>query len=222
MDHDRPDKPLVEREPLAGLHIYEPVPTRKLFPLWEWTLRFGWIGALAVAGVAGYRFWKPEASDPVVQVQHFVPASQWMSDPGFTLAPAISHDGKLAAYASDRQGNGGLAIWTRRFDSGKSVRLTSGDFNETDPDFSPDDRLIAYRSERDGGGIYVQPTAGGSPPKLMAKNGRKPRFSPDGKWIAFFTRSGMEDESASLGLGQVFIVPAVGGTPKRIQPYFPY
>src|SRR6266851_4662740 len=142
------DKPQEKQEPLAGLHIYEPLPTHKLFPLWEWISKFGWIGALTVAGVVGYRFWKPEASQDVVPVQHFSPASQWTSDPGFTFAPAISHDGKLVAYSSDRQGNGGLAIWTRPFDSGEPVRLTSGDFNETDPDFSTDDRLIAYRSER--------------------------------------------------------------------------
>src|ERR1700694_4686847 len=106
----------------------------------------------------------------------------------------------------------------RPFDSGKPVRLTSGEFNETDPDFSPEDRLIAYRSERDGGGVYVQSAASGGSPKLIAKSRGKPRFSPDGKWIAYFTLSGSEDVSATMGLGQIFIVPAEGGAPRRIQP----
>jgi Tol biopolymer transport system component len=219
---ESPEKPPEKREALAALHTYEPVPTNKLFPLWEWILKFGWIGAVIVAGAVGYRFWKPEAVQPVVPVLHFAPASQWSTDSGFNLAPALSHDGKFVAYASDREGSGSLAIWMRPFDSGKPVRLTSGEFNEIDPDFSPDDRLIAYRSERDGGGVYVQPAAQGSAAKLAAKGGWKPRFSPDGKWIAFFTLTGSEDVSATVGLGQIFIVPAEGGTPRRIQPAFTY
>jgi hypothetical protein len=38
--------------------------------------------------------------------------------------PAISHSGKLVAYASDREGSGGLAIWTQPFNSEKATRLT--------------------------------------------------------------------------------------------------
>ena len=219
---ESPDKPPEKREALAALHVYEQVPSNKLFPMWEWILKFGWIGAVAVAGAVGYRFWKPEAVKPVVPALHFAPVSQWTWDSGFNLSPAISHDGKLVAYASNREGSGSLAIWIRPFDSGKPVRLTSGEFNESDPDFSPDDRWIAYRSERDGGGVYVQPAASGGSPKLVAKSGWKPRFSPDGKWIAYFTLTGSEDVNATLGVGQVFIVPAEGGTPQRIQPSFPY
>jgi eukaryotic-like serine/threonine-protein kinase len=215
------DKPPEKREALAGLHNYQPVPTNKLFPLWEWILKFGWIGAVAVAGAVGYRFWKPEVK-PLVPVLHFAPASQWTSDTGFSLAPAISPDGKLVAYASDREGTGNLAIWLRPFDSGKAVRLAGSNFNETDPDFSPDGQQITFRSERDGGGIYVQATVQGSSPKLISKSGWKPRFSPDGKWIAFFTLSGSEDVSATMGAGQVFIVPSEGGEPRRIQPSFPF
>src|ERR1700694_4769080 len=108
---ESPDKPPEKREALAGLNTYAPVPTNKLFPMWEWILKFGWIGAVAVAGAVGYRFWKPEAVKPVVPVLHFAPVSQWTSDSGFNLAPAISHDGKLVAYASDREGSGSLARW---------------------------------------------------------------------------------------------------------------
>src|SRR5579859_5358404 len=124
------DKPPEKREALAGLHTYDPVPSNKLFPMWESILRFGWIGAVAVAVAVGYRFWKPEVVKPVVPVLHFAPASQWSSESGFNLGPAISRDGKLVAYASDRLGNGTLAIWMRPFDSDKPVRLTDGEFNE--------------------------------------------------------------------------------------------
>ncbi len=222
MTDDSPDKPPEKREALAALHTYEPIPSNKLFPMWEWFLKFGWIGALAVAAVVGYRFWKPEGAKPVVPVLHFAPVSEFPSGPGFNLSPAISRDGKLVAYASDREGNGSLAIWMRPFNSGKTQRLTSGEFNDNDPDFSPDARMIAYRSERDGGGIYVQSTALGSTPKLLAKNGWKPKFSPDGKWIAFFRLNASDDVNVSMGSGQIFIVSPEGGEPRRIQPSFPY
>src|SRR6266700_3669162 len=109
------DQPLEKIEPLGAPCTYQPLPTNKILPAWEWTLKFGWIGALAVAGVAGYRFWKPDTAK--------------------SLAPAISHDGKLAAYTSDREGSGNLAIWTRPVGSGNPIRLTSGDFSDGDPDF---------------------------------------------------------------------------------------
>jgi hypothetical protein len=50
---ESPDKPPEKREALAGLNTYEPVPTNKLFPMWESILKFGWIGAVAVAGAVG-------------------------------------------------------------------------------------------------------------------------------------------------------------------------
>ena len=181
------------------LGLDDPTAARELTHLLEGAgYSVGWVGALAVAGFVGYRFGQPEPTD-VVPAQHFAHASKWTSDTGLNLAPAISHNGKRVAYASDREGNGGLAIWTRPIDSGKAVRLTRGEFNETDPDFSPDDRLIAYRTEQNGGGIYVQPVDGGGPPKLIAMHGRKPRFSPDGKWIAYFTQSGSDDPRRRLG-----------------------
>jgi Tol biopolymer transport system component len=218
---DSPDKPPEKREGLAALHTYEPIPANKLFPMWEWFLKFGWIGALAVAGVVGYRFWKPEPVKPAVPVLHFAPVSELTSNKAFNISPAISRDGKLVAYASDRDGNGSLAIWLRPIGSDKPQRITSGEFNDNDPDFSPDSRLITYRSERDGGGIYVQSTGAGSSPKLAAKNGWKPKFSPDGKWIAFFRLSASDDVNV-IGSGQVFIVSPEGGEPRQIQPSFAY
>ena len=50
------DQPLEKLEPLGAPRTYQPLPTNKIFPAWEWTLKFGWIGALAVARGAGQKY----------------------------------------------------------------------------------------------------------------------------------------------------------------------
>jgi len=60
------------------------------------------------------------------------------------------------------------------------------------------------------GDIFTVPIAGGIARRITSGNGIDlfPRFSPDGEWIAF---SGNYD-----GNQEVYIVPSVGGTPKRL------
>ena len=93
------------------------------------------------------------------------------------------------------------------------MRLTSDPADESEPTFSPDGSRIAFRSERDGGGIYVVSAFGGEP-RLVARHGRRPRFSPDGTEIAYWVAVG------PWYIGKVFVVPAVGGAPTPIEPAF--
>ena len=134
-------------------------------------------------------------------------------DSGLTTDPALSPDGKLVAYASDRAGEGNLDIWRQQLATGEAVPLTTDSADESEPAFSPDGSRIAFRSEREGGGIYVVSAFGGDP-RLIAKQGRRPRFSPDGREIAYWVAVG------PWYIGKVFVVPAVGGTPRPIEPTF--
>ena len=188
-------------------------------------MKFALAGAIGLAALAGFAwYWTSRSNVPkntaTSVIAKFPKVTDFTSGDGLNMAPAISHDGKTAAYSSDREGAGTLAIWTQRLDSDKPARLTTGDYNDVDPDFSPDDTQIAYRSERDGGGIYLVPAAGGAP-RLLVRKGWKPKFSPDGKWIAYSNLAGSEDSDSSFGIGQIFIVSVSGGEPRRIQPDFP-
>src|SRR6185295_19382294 len=123
--------------------------------------------------------------------------------------PAISADGHLVAYASDRSGDGNLDIYVQQTAGGTPIRLTTGSTDDHEPDISPDGRFIAFRSERNGGGVYVIPTLGGDA-RLIAPNGRSPRFSPDGKSIAFWTGRWTAPREL-VSERKTYIVPVTGG-----------
>ncbi len=108
-------------------------------------------------------------------------------DPGASWYPTLSRDGTLMAYASDREGNGNLDIWIQQASGGKPLRLTDHPADDWFPSFSPDGKEIAFRSERDGGGIYtIDALAVGGEPRRIADRGILPKYSPDGRWIAYF------------------------------------
>jgi Tol biopolymer transport system component/DNA-binding winged helix-turn-helix (wHTH) protein len=137
-------------------------------------------------------------------------------DSGLTTDPAISPDGKLLAYATDRNGSGALHIWVQQFmPDGQAVQLTRGDTDDHQPAFSPDGSKIVFRSERDGGGIYVIPAIGGES-TLIARGGRDPRLSPDGRWIAYWQASMMVAPFVASA-GTVYVVASAGGPPQPLR-----
>ena len=124
------------------------------------------------------------------------------SDVGWTDYPAISLDGKILAYVSDRSGDNNLDIWVQQLPDGPPVKLTHHAADEFEPSLSADGTRIAFQSSRLGGGIYVIPTLGGEE-RLLAARGFSPRFSPDGKWIAY----GVAEQTGS----RIDVAPAAGG-----------
>jgi Tol biopolymer transport system component/DNA-binding winged helix-turn-helix (wHTH) protein len=135
---------------------------------------------------------------------------------GLTADPAISADGKLIAYASDRGSLGNLNIWIQQLGPGGSaVQLTHSDVDADDPTFSPDGTKIAFRSKKDGGGIYLIPVIGGEPSRLT-QSGRSPRFSPDGHWIAYWSGGSDAVVPTVRGAGAVYVIASAGGQPKRL------
>ena len=79
-------------------------------------------------------------------------------------------------------------IYVMDADGGNQVRLTNNRANDTEPDWSPDGRKIAFASSRLGvRQIYVMDADGKNPIRLTEGQGHKghPDWSPDGGKIAF-------------------------------------
>jgi eukaryotic-like serine/threonine-protein kinase len=136
------------------------------------------------------------------------------ADPGLSGFAALSPDGKLVAYASDRSLDGEPDLYIKQVAGGQPIRLTTDGMGNTMPDFSPDGSKIVFRSDREGGGIFEIPAFGGDV-RLLARDGRNPKFSPDGSEVAYWV--GDAGVAAAIpGSGTVWVVPVTGGPPQQV------
>jgi serine/threonine protein kinase len=181
------------------------------------TLMIAGAGVVLAAAIAAIVWRQPRPSTNQVES---LKLTRLTSDSGLTTDPALSPDGKLVAYASDRSGDGNLDIWVQQISDGRARRLTHNQADEHDPSFSPDGSSIVFRSDRDGGGIYVISTLGSAgEERLIAPLGRRPRYSPDGKQIAYVVGA-MGSPLGAAKTGAVFVVAATGGAPRQLVPDF--
>ena len=97
----------------------------------------------------------------------------------------------------------------------KTTPFTSFQGLETYPAISPDGKQIAFSWEVEMGqrhDIYVKLIGAGDPLRLITNPGDDifPTWSPDGRYIAFVRQGGSESG--------IFMVPALGGPERRLQP----
>jgi len=137
--------------------------------------------------------------------------SQLTPDTDLTSRPSLSRDGQVVAYSSDRAEAGNLDIWVQRLPSGKPIRLTTSPAEDVDPNIAPDGSSVVFRSERNGGGIYIaEPSGRGE--RLLAPDGRNPRFSPDGGSVVYW----VGDRDETVASGKLFLLSLAEGSSVRL------
>jgi dipeptidyl aminopeptidase/acylaminoacyl peptidase len=105
--------------------------------------------------------------------------------------------------------------------TGKPRQLTDGEeFSEAEPCFSPDGKSVYFTSNRTGDpdryadreDIWRIPARGGAIEKVRTFEGpsNEPSISPDGRWIAFLGKPGV-DEPWNLRHDKLWVVPTAGG-----------
>jgi Tol biopolymer transport system component len=131
------------------------------------------------------------------------------ADAGASLSPAISRDGTMVAYVSDRAAADSMDLWVQQIGGGDPVQLTRNLGVCYDPAFSPDGSRIVLRCGDDAGSIYVVPTLGGLPKKLG--DGELPQFSPDGSLISYLAPAPRNARSNTI-----WIRRSDGSAPRQI------
>jgi Tol biopolymer transport system component len=127
---------------------------------------------------------------------------------GIEKSPKLSPDGKTLLFVSDAAGN--ADIYTQRVDGRNAINLTADSADaDLQPAFSPDGSRIAFRSERDGGGIFVMGATGESVRRLT-DFGFDPAWSPDGKTLAV-AAEGVVDPLGRNSVSKLWLLDAATG-----------
>ncbi len=138
--------------------------------------------AAALAGFLLWRFQSREAAPP-----REAKVTQLTDQQGRELFPSLSPDGSFFVYS--RLDGGDQDIFLQRVGGRNPINLTpDSPADDTQPVYSRDGRWIAFRSERDGGGLFVMGATGESVRRLTDL-GYQPAWSPDGREIAFATET---------------------------------
>ena len=174
------------------------------------------LGAVAVLSVGaivvlGWRAWSLSSASPEPLQPSF---TQITSQSGLEWFPSLSPDGKWIVYGGDGEGN--RHIFLQSTTGQTPINLTADSMDDDDqPAFSPDGERIAFRSSRDGGGIFLMGRTGEAVRRLT-RRGFKPAWSPDGREVVFTSENADLDPQNTLGLSSLWVVNIMSGEERQL------
>jgi Tol biopolymer transport system component len=210
------------RRPAPVEEAIEGVASGRRIGLWA----MGAVGTVLALAVAAWQFPTPE--DPVdnpVADGRFVQLTDF---DGIEQAAALSRDGKLAAFQSDRDGQ--MDIWVTQVGSGQFHNLTRGSARDiVNPSvrtlgFSPDGTLVTFWARKlDGSGqeisVWGLPVLGG-PPRRYLEGVAEFDWSEDGGRLVYHT-PGPGDPTFVLDSGEASEPREIFSAPPGLHAHFP-
>ncbi len=182
------------------------IPRRRISP---WPV----VAVVSLVAVV-YLLWERRASRPVQNPLSSATFTQLTDEGGGEYNPSLSPDAKTLVYAGAAAGN--WDIYLQRVGGRIPINLTKNSpADDTQPCFSPDGERIAFRSARDGGGIFVMGATGESV-KRLTDFGFNPSWSPDGKQILFAIEGPADPGARSVTNSQIWSVMVSSGEKRQI------
>jgi serine/threonine protein kinase/Tol biopolymer transport system component len=189
-------------EPATGTTWLAAAPPRRVRP-WLWAA----LAAALAAGLAGSLLYDRGA--PAVREPVQATFTRLTNQEGREWYPSLSPDGEFFVYARESS-PGNLDVYLQRVGGSNPINLTAeSQANDTQPAYSPDGKLIAFRSDRDGGGIFLMEATGESVRRLT-DFGYNPAWSPDSREVLVATWP-VSDPRVFSGPSQIWRVEVASG-----------
>jgi eukaryotic-like serine/threonine-protein kinase len=162
------------------------------FARYRWTRRVA-VAVVLLAAAAGGAWYVLAGRSTADQRPRTTPQAvrrrQLTSSTGVEQFPSLTADGKWVVYSGEETGNRDIYLLST---SGENPRNLTADSpaDDDEPAASPDGEWIAFRSSRDGGGIFVMRLTGEAPRRVTpvgVGNAFNPAWSPNGAEIAYTT-----------------------------------
>jgi serine/threonine protein kinase/Tol biopolymer transport system component len=206
------DEPLAELRALAGdpgTTTFLTLSSGRRGRRWIW----GAAALAVVAVVAGSLFLaRPRGAEAPVHATF----TRLTDQEGSETFPSISPDGNFFVYARATSPDN-LDLYLQRVQGGNPINLTADSAaSDTQPAYSPDGGMIAFRSERGGGGIFVMGATGESVRRL-SEIGYNPSWSPDGKEVVVATE-GITSPAWRSSVSQLWRIRVEDGSRRLVTP----
>jgi Tol biopolymer transport system component len=138
--------------------------------------------------------------------------------PGVEQFPSLLPDGKWLLYAGQESGN--FDIYLLSTSGQNPINLTpDSPADDDEPAASPDGERIAFRSSRDGGGIFVMGRTGEGVRRVTPTGvsaAFNPSWSPDGTEIAYTTENVQLTPMNGEGASGLWIVNVATGRQRKL------
>lgn len=176
-------------------------------------------------GVAGFT-WSPDASKLAFVITDADQDTASVEKPKPIVIDRYSFKSDATGYMNRKRDHIYLFdVATKQLDS-----LTTGDFDDSSPTWSPDGKWLAFSSKRQGddpdrgnnADLYVMEAhKGATVRRLTTWSGADSgpvAWTPDSKWIAYY--QGMEPKYSAYNQGMLALISPLGGEPRFLQKNF--